>query len=108
MGGIATSIRKDDSKFCLKVEEGENNDEFMITRQGQFMKPINIINVYGEQEGRSKTFEIEERWLKVCNHLKVIENRNEEAIVIGDMNKLIGNGPYGLQEIIPKSHLEES
>ena len=26
MGGIATSIRKDDSKFCLKVEEGEDND----------------------------------------------------------------------------------
>ena len=102
MGGIATSIRKDESEFCLKVEEGEDNDEFMITRHGQFTKPINIINVYGEQEGRSKTFEIEERWLKVCNHLKVIENRNEEAIVIGDMNKLIGNGPYGVAGNNPK------
>jgi hypothetical protein len=34
MGGIATSIRKDESEFCLKVEEGEDNDEFMITRHG--------------------------------------------------------------------------
>jgi hypothetical protein len=25
MGGIATSIRKDESQFCLKVDEGENN-----------------------------------------------------------------------------------
>jgi hypothetical protein len=102
MGRIATSIRKDDSKFCLKVEEGEDNDEFMVTRHGQFMKPINIINVYGEQEGRSKNYEIEERWLKVCSHLKVLEDRNEEAIIIGDMNKLIGNGPYGVAGNNPK------
>jgi hypothetical protein len=26
MGGIATGIRKDESQFCLKVEEGENDD----------------------------------------------------------------------------------
>ena len=97
MGGIATAIRNDEKQFCLKVEEGEDNDEFIITRHGQFLKPINICNVYGEQEGRNQNHAIEERWAKICNHLKVIEERNEEAILIGDMNKLVGHGPLGVE-----------
>ena len=60
------------------------------------MKPINIINVYGEQEGWNKNHEIEERWLKICHQLKMIEDRNEEVILLGDMNKLVGNGDYGV------------
>ena len=50
MGGIATGIRKDESQFCLKVDEGENNDEYLITRHCQFLKPINISNCYGEKK----------------------------------------------------------
>ena len=61
------------------------------------MKPINICNIYGEQEGRNPRNEIEERWSKICEQLKIIEDRNEEAIVIGDMNKLVGNGPLGVK-----------
>ena len=68
MGGIATAIKNDESQFCLKVDEGENNDEFIITRHSQFQKPINIINVYGEQEGRNSNQDIEERWLRICHH----------------------------------------
>ena len=98
MGGISTSIRKDESQFCLKVEEGEDQDEFIITRHGQFLRPINICNVYGEQEGRNSNIEIEERWARICNHLKVIEDRNEESILMGDMNKLVGNGPLGVKD----------
>ena len=96
MGGVVTAISKVESQFCLKVEEGENKDEYIVTQHGQFMKPINIINVYGEQEGRNKNHEIEERWLKICHHLKMIEDRNEEVILLGDMNKLVGNGDYGV------------
>ena len=54
MGGISTSIRKDESQFCLKVEEGEDQDEFIIIRQDQFLRLINICNVCGEQEGRNR------------------------------------------------------
>ena len=97
MGGISTAIRKDENQFCLKVDEGENDDEFLITRHCQFLKPINICNVYGEQESRNKNYEIEERWSRICDQLKIIEDRNEEVILIGDMNKLIGNGPFGVK-----------
>ena len=102
MGGISTSIRKDENQFCLKVDEGENHDEFLITRHCQFLKPINIFNVYGEQESRNKNYEIEERWSRICDQLKIIEDRNEEVILIGDMNKLIGNGPFGVKNNNPK------
>ena len=102
MGGIATSIRSDESQFCLKVDEGEINDEYLITRHCQFLKLINLINCYGEQEGRSTNSEIEERFMKIWNHLKIIEVRNEEAIFIGDLNKLVGNGPYGVKGNNPK------
>ena len=54
IGGIATTIISNESQFCLKVDEGENEDEFIVTRHGQFQKPINIINVYGEQECRKQ------------------------------------------------------
>ena len=60
MGGIATAIRSDESNLCLKVEEGEDEDEFIITRHGQFMRLINICNVYGEQEGRNQNNALEE------------------------------------------------
>ena len=97
MGGIATAVRKDENQFCLKVDEGENNDEYIITRHCQFLKPINVINLYGEQEGRNKNNEIEERWLKICDQLKIIEERSEESLIIGDFNKLVGNGPFGVK-----------
>ena len=101
-GGIATAIKNDESQFCLKVDEGENDDEFIITRHSQFQKPINIINVYGEQEGRNSNQDIEERWLRICHQLKIIEDRNEEALFLGDMNKLVGNGPFGVIGNNPK------
>ena len=62
-----------------------------------FQNQFNICNVYGEQEGRNHNNEIEERRAKIRKHLKDIEERNEEAILIGDMNKLIGNGPLGVE-----------
>ena len=86
----------------MKVDEGENDDEFIITRHSQFLRPINVFNVYGEQESRNKNHEIEERWSRICDKLKVIEDRNEELILIGDMNKLIGNGPLGVKNNNPK------
>ena len=40
--------------------------------------------------------------MKIWNHLKIIEERNEEAIFIGDLTKLVGNGPYGVKGNKPK------
>ena len=61
-----------------------------------------MYNVYGEQESRNKNYEIEERWFRICDQLEIIEDRNEEDILIGDMNKLTGNGPFGVRNNNPK------
>merc|ERR1711954_341523 len=50
-GRSATCIRDKYSIETLKVSEG-NNDEYLITRHGQFKPAINIINLYGKQESR--------------------------------------------------------
>ena len=51
-GGIATAIVTNEFKSTMKVKEGEENDEYVITRHSQFLTPVNIINVIGESECR--------------------------------------------------------
>ena len=95
-GGVATCIVNADSKFVLKVKEGKEN-EMLVMRHCQFIPPINIINIYGEQECRTTKNQIEEKWNEVLETLATIKNRDEMALVIGDLNKLVGNA-------IPENH----
>ena len=96
MGGVATVIRNDEKMFAIKVDEGLDKDEFILTRHCQFSPPINILNIYGEIESRSNKKEIEERWDRVLAIVAGIESRNEALLLIGDMNKAVGNGPFGV------------
>ena len=97
MGGVATAIRNDEKMFAIKVDEGLDKDEFILTRHSQFNPPINVLNVYGEIESRSNTREIEERWGRLLKIISRIELCNESLVLIGDMNKAIGNGQYGVK-----------
>ena len=72
------------------MKYGEGDDEFIITRSDQFCVPINVINLYGEQESRTSNDEVENRWNRIVNEVKVIERRGENTILIGDMNKHVG------------------
>ena len=102
MGGVATAIVNDEKSTTLKILEGDNKDEFIVSRHGQFVRPINIVNNYGETESRTSRAEIQEKWSRLTKILNDIENRGEEAILIGDQNKLIGNDESGLEENNPK------
>ena len=44
MGGVATAVIHDEKKSTLKILEGEHKDEFIVSRHGQFQRPINVIN----------------------------------------------------------------
>ena len=44
-GGVATCINVHDRMHTLKVYEGNNGHEILITRHSQFIVPINVINV---------------------------------------------------------------
>ena len=97
MGGVATCIRNDEKAFALKTDEGEDKDEFIITRHNQFIKPINVVNIYGEVESRSSIKEVDERWSRIMEKLEKIKANNEWVILIGDLNKLVGNGKFGVK-----------
>ena len=53
-GGIATYIEQNENKSALEVFKGDKGLEMLITRHGQFQVPINVINLYGKVESRSR------------------------------------------------------
>ena len=53
--------------------------------------PINVINIYGEVESRAKKIDVEDRWFRILKELKKIELLGEHALLIGDMNKHVGD-----------------
>ena len=90
-GGIATLVKKCHSSDTIKIKEGVDQDEYIVTKHDNFAIPINIINVYGEAESRASKQEIEDRWYRIISELKSIESKGEFALLIGDMNKHVGN-----------------
>ena len=72
-------MKLSDAPNAIKIEEGKGNNEFVVTRHGQFQTPINVINFYGQQECRETKETIERHWKEV---LEV----SESLIFIGDTN----------------------
>ena len=91
MGGVATCIDNKEACNALKVTEGANDDEYIVTRHSQFITPINILNVYGETESRATNTEIKDRWERILKELATIELKGEFSILIGDLNKQVGD-----------------
>ena len=52
MGGISTSVCDMEKDYVVQTKIGEEKDEFLVTRHSNFQKPVNVIHIYGEQEGR--------------------------------------------------------
>ena len=81
----------------MKVAEVTDEDEYIFTRIDNTVPAVNIVNIYGSQESRSTNDEIEKSWYRLMKDVKDIEARNESVIIIGDMNRHIGNGEYGIK-----------
>ena len=95
-GGVSTVIANHLKHNTMKITEGTENDEYIVTRFDHTVPPINIVNVYGAQESRNTDSDIEKSWLRLMKDVKDIETRNEATIIIGDMNRAIGDGQYGI------------
>ena len=52
MGGLLTSVRNEIKQSAVKVNDNSDGDEYLIVRLDHVEPPLNIINIYGEQEGR--------------------------------------------------------
>ena len=90
-GGIATSININDANECVKISEGRDSNEYIVTIHSQFLTPINVINVYSEQENRTAVNVIRDHWQELMEEIRKIENKGEQLILIGDFNKHIGS-----------------
>ena len=78
------------------VEEGQDGDEYIITRLDHVMPAVNIVNIYGEQESRAGKDRILSSWLRLRQDLKSIEQRGEAVMIIGDMNRAVGADELGV------------
>ena len=62
-----------------------------IARFDNAIPAINLINIYGEQEGNSSKEDIEKGWLRLEAEIAEIETRNKAILIMGDLNRAIGN-----------------
>ena len=105
-GGVATCVEVKDRQHTLKVHEGVEGQEFLITRHDQFATAINVINLYGNVESRSSNDKIEERWTAIADQVKKIEAKGELLVLIGDINAHVGDIIEGnISKISHSGHL---
>ena len=58
--------------------------------------PVNIINIYGQQESRTSKDDITASWLRLEKDLEDIESRGEALLLLGDLNRAIGSDQLGI------------
>ena len=102
MGGVATIVKNNLKAHTIKVKEGEDEDEFLITHLDHINPPINIINIYGGIEERMDNQDILETWGRLKIEIDNIKDRQESCVLIGDFNRAIGAGKLGIKENKPK------
>ena len=91
MGGVATLVANQVKAHAVKVKEGEDDDEFLITRLGHVVPAVNILNIYGGIESRMSKQKVLENWVRVMKEINLVRERNEGLIIIGDLNRAVGS-----------------
>ena len=55
-GGVATVVSNYLRPHTVRVFEGKEEDEYIITRLEHVVPPVNIVNIYGQQRGEEKHY----------------------------------------------------
>ena len=97
MGGVATAVENYLKPNAIKVTEGEGNDEYVVTRLDICNPALNVVNIYGEQEGRSGKEKVIEGWNRLRRDLDRIKLKGEFCFLVGDFNKKVGNDDMGVE-----------
>ena len=101
-GGISTSVAEYLKPFVTMVSKDNEYDEFMVTRFEHVKPALNIIHIYGQNEGRAGPAKILEGWTRILTEINRIEARNEVALIVGDLNRAVGNDHLGVRGNKPK------
>ena len=96
-GGVATVVENHLKDKVIKVTDGKEGDEYIVTRIEPTNPAINVINIYGEQEGRTSKEEVENSWWRLMADINDIDNRKEAMLLMGDLNRAIGNDELGIK-----------
>ena len=87
--------------YSVKVGEGREGDDYLITRLDHIRPALNVVNVYGENESRAGSQRIMEAWIRLKDDLDKIKKRGEMILIMGDMNRAIGAGRWGVRGNTP-------
>ena len=100
MGGVCTVVKNSLKPYTVKVQEGADDDEYLVTRIDNVKPAINIVNVYGGQESRMDKQDVLEAWGRLKKELDKIKEKDENCILLGDFNGAIGADNNG----VPGNH----
>ena len=103
-GGIATAVASRFKDCTVGAGQGEDEDEYLVTRLECFSPALNVINCYGEQRSMRKE-DIERKWERLRKEMENIRIRKEFVCLSGDLNKHIGTGPLGVPGNSPEVSL---
>ena len=79
------------------MAEGEDDNEFIITRIDAFSPALCVINSYGEQR-RTRKEEVENKWNRLRKEMEAVRMRGDFCVYSGDLNKLVGVGEFGVPD----------
>ena len=97
MGGVSTSYQNYLRQHVVKVSSNSEGDEYLVTRLENVEPALNIVNIYGQIEGRAGGKEnLLESWGRILKELSMIEARGEGVLILGDLNRAVGSGELGV------------
>ena len=94
--GVATVVSNYLRPHTVRVCEGKEEDEYIITRLEHVVPPVNIVNIYGQQESRAGKEQIFNSWVRLRDDLCAILARGEALLILGDMNIAVGSDELGV------------
>ena len=63
----------------------------------EHVKPaLNIVHVYGRIESRTGNDKVLEGWKQILKELSTIQSKKEAILIIGDLNRAVGDGLVGV------------
>jgi hypothetical protein len=97
MGGVSTSYQNYLRQHVVKVSSNSEGDEYLVTRLESVEPALNILNIYGQIEGRAGGKEnLLESWGRILKELSLIEVRSKGVLIIGDLNRGVGSDELGV------------
>ena len=94
---MSTSFQSYLRQYAVKVSDNSEGDEYLLTRLENVEPALNILNIYGQIEGRAGGVDkILDSWGRIKKELALIEARGEAVLILGDLNRAVGADMLGV------------